>query len=106
MPAETHVAGGVPDVHEVFALIRERLADILEIDATAVTMDSRFADHIDDDALALIEMIESVEEEIGERSVGFRVGDEDLADLATVRDAVEYVMAILSTSGLSTSGGA
>jgi len=31
------------------------------------------------------------EEEFGERSVGFRIEDEDLEDLRTVRDAVDYV---------------
>lgn len=98
MPAETHVAGAIPDTDEVFTLIRERLADILEIDATAVTIDSRFVD-LDADTLALMEMAESVEAEIGDRSVGFRIDDEDLADLATVRDMVDYVVAILSTSG-------
>ena len=32
------------------------------------------------------------EEELSERSVGFRIDDEDLEDLKTVRDAVDYVV--------------
>ena len=28
---------------------------------------------------------------MGDRTVGFRIDDEDLADLKTVRDAVDYV---------------
>ena len=35
------------------------------------------------------------EEEFGERTVGFRIDDEDLQDLRTVRDAVDYVEARL-----------
>ena len=43
----------------------------------------------------MIELVEALEEEIGERSVGFRIEDEDLEDLKTVRDAVDYVVARL-----------
>lgn len=92
MPAETHVAGAVPDADEILALMRERLAEILEIDAETITIDSRFDDDLDADSLALIELVEQLEQEIGERSVGFTVDDEDLTDLASVRDAVEYVV--------------
>jgi len=99
MPAETHVTGGVPDADEVLSLIRERIADILEIDAASVTIDSRFDADLDADPLALIELVEQLEQEIGERSVGFTVDDEDLADLATVRDAVRYIVGRLSVPG-------
>jgi len=34
-----------------------------------------------------------LEEELSERTVGFRIEDEDLADLKTVRDAVDFVLA-------------
>jgi acyl carrier protein len=40
----------------------------------------------------LIELVESLEEELGERTVGFSVDDEDLADLRTVGEAVDYVL--------------
>jgi acyl carrier protein len=40
-------------------------------------------------------MVEALEEELGERTVGFRIDDEDLEDLRTVRDAVDYVYAKL-----------
>jgi acyl carrier protein len=35
--------------------------------------------------------VEALEEDLAERSVGFRIEDEDLVDLKTVRDAVDYV---------------
>jgi len=79
----------------VFALIQDRLADILEIDPSAVHEGDSFADDLDADSLALIELVEALEEDIGERTVGFRIEDDDLEDLKTVRDAVDYVVAKL-----------
>ena len=52
-----------------------------------------FVDDLDADSLALIELVEALEEEVSDRTVGFRIDDEDLADLKTVRDAVDYVHA-------------
>jgi hypothetical protein len=42
-----------------------------------------------------IELVEAIEEELAERSVGFRIEDEVLEDLKTVRDAVDYVSSLL-----------
>jgi len=95
VPAETHVERSPMDRPAVFELIRDRLSDILEIDPGQITEASSFADDLDADSLALIELVEALEEELGERSVGFRIDDEDLEDLKTVRDAVDYVLAKL-----------
>jgi acyl carrier protein len=83
------------DRDAVFALIRDRLADILEISPSEIAESSSFADDLDADSLALIELVEALEEELGERTVGFRIDDEDLEDLKTVRDSVDYVYAKL-----------
>jgi acyl carrier protein len=91
VPAETHVEQGPMDRDGVFALIRDRLADILEIEPDTIKEGDSFVDDLDADSLALIELAEALEEELGERSVGFRIEDEDLEDLKTVRDAVDYV---------------
>jgi acyl carrier protein len=80
---------------EVLTLIRDRLADILEVEPDSIKEGDSFVDDLDADSLALIELVEALEEEIGERSVGFRIEDEDLEDLKTVRDAVDYVVARL-----------
>ncbi len=98
MPAETHVEKGPLDRREVFELIRDQLADILEIDPGSINESASFAEDLDADSLALIELVEALEEELGERTVGFRIEDEDLEDLRTVRDAVDYVVAKLGTS--------
>ncbi len=91
MPAETHVEHGPLDRDEIFEIVRDRLADILEIDPAGISEGQSFADDLEADSLALIELVEGIEEELGERTVGFRIEDEDLEDLKTVRDAVDYV---------------
>ena len=96
VPAETHVERGPLDRQQVFELIRDRLADILEIEPSAIAEGASFTDDLDADSLALIELVEALEEELGERSVGFRIDDEDLEDLKTVRDAVDYVVGRLA----------
>ena len=91
MPAETHVTQGPLDRDEIFQIVRDRLADILEIEPDTISEGQSFVDDLDADSLALIELVEALEEEVGERTVGFRIEDEDLEDLKTVRDAVDYV---------------
>jgi acyl carrier protein len=86
------------DRQQVFELVRDRLADILEIDAGGITEGQSFADDLGADSLALIELVEALEEELSERTVGFRIEDEDLEDLKTVRDAVDYVYARVSAA--------
>jgi len=98
VPAETHVEQAPIGRQEVFELVRDRLADILEIEPSAVHEGDSFSDDLDADSLALIELVEALEEELGERSVGFRIDDEDLEDLKTVRDAVDYVHGRLGQS--------
>jgi acyl carrier protein len=91
VPAETHVEQGPLDRSAIFEIVRDRLADILEIDPATISEGQSFVDDLDADSLALIELVEALEEELAERSVGFRIEDEDLEDLKSVRDAVDYV---------------
>ena len=98
MPAETHNTAPAPDRTAIFELIRDQLSDILEVDPAQITEASSFADDLDADSLALIELVEALEEELSERTVGFRINDEDLEDLRTVRDAVDYVEVKLKAS--------
>lgn len=91
MPAETHMEQSPMSRIEVFELIRDRLSDILEIEPDQIREGDSFADDLDADSLALIELVEALEEELAERTVGFRIEDEDLQDLKSVRDAVDYV---------------
>ena len=55
---------------EIFEIVRDRLADILEIEPTAISEGQSFVDDLDADSLALIELVEALEEELSERIVG------------------------------------
>tara|TARA_B100000686_G_C16707399_1_gene927135 strand:- start:418 stop:705 length:288 start_codon:yes stop_codon:yes gene_type:complete len=94
VPAETHVEGSPLGREEALELIRDRLADILEIEPSTIAEGASW-DDLGADSLALIELVEALEEELSERSVGFRIEDDDLEDLRGVRDAVDYVVARL-----------
>jgi acyl carrier protein len=98
MPAETHSTQEPIGADEIFVTVRSHLTEILEIDDDAVTLDSDFAEDLHADSLALIELVEAIEEDLGERTVGFSFDDEDLGDLKTVRDAVDYVVARLGAA--------
>jgi acyl carrier protein len=91
VPAETSAEQAPLEREEIFEIVRDRLADILEIDPSTITEGQSFVDDLDADSLALIELVEALEETLSERMVGFRIEDEDLEDLKTVRDAVDYV---------------
>ena len=76
---------------EILEIVRDRLADILEIDPSAIGEGQSFVDDLEADSLALIELVEALEEALSNRIADFRIDDEDLEDLKTVRDAVDYV---------------
>lgn len=97
MPAETHVERSPLNRKQVLELIKGCLSDILETDAEDIQEGASFED-LGADSLALIELVEALEEELSDRTVGFRIDDDDLEDLKTVRDAVDYVMAKLKSS--------
>lgn len=84
---------------EILDIVRDQLADILEIEPDTIAEGQSFVDDLDADSLALIELVEAIEESLSERTGGFRIEDEDLADLKTVRDAVDYVYARAGADG-------
>ena len=104
MPAETHSHRGPIDRPEVERIVREQLSEILEVDPAAITPDARLRDDLDADDYALIELVEAVEGELGERMVGLAIDDEDLAEWHTVRDAIECVLAGLDGAGSDGAG--
>lgn len=95
MAAMTNSVSGPLDRPAVFEIIRAQLADILEISPSTIGESASFAEDLDADSLALIELVEGLEGELSTKVPGFRIEDEDLEDLRTVRDAVDYVMARL-----------
>jgi acyl carrier protein len=100
VPAETHSHRGPIDRTEVERIVREQLAEILEVDPGVVTPGSHLRDDLDVDDYALIELVEAVEAELGERMVGLAIDDDDLGEWRTVLDAIESVTAGLDAAGL------
>ena len=94
MPAETHTHQAPLDRAAVLDLIRDHLGEILGRDLLEIGEHVSFAE-LGADGGDVLDLVESVEGELGERTVGFRIDDEDLDDLETVRDAVDYVVARL-----------
>jgi acyl carrier protein len=95
VPAETHSHLGPVGPEDVERLVRDQLVEILGIDPDAITLDTRLREDLDADDFAVIDLVEGVVSELGERSVGLTIDDDDLVDLRTVRDAVECVTASL-----------
>ncbi len=91
MPAETHTHRNPIDRETVAALVRERVADVAGVDPDDVPETATF-EELDIDTMAVIELAEGIEEELGERTVGFHLDDDDLEDLHSVSDTIEYVL--------------
>lgn len=96
VPSETGLERAGPGRQQVLELVRGSLADILEVSPDSIAEGASFGD-LGADSLALIELVEALEKELGAQHVGFRIDDEDLEDLKTVRDAVDYVVARLGS---------
>jgi acyl carrier protein len=95
MPAETHVGRDRFGPDDVLRCVRFNVAEVLELPDVEVALDARLVDDLGADELALIDLVEAIEEELGERTVGFAIDDDDLVDVATVGDLVEVVSARL-----------
>jgi acyl carrier protein len=84
---------GVVDEAAVLDVVQRAVARVLELDPSSVTMDRAFIADLGADSLALVEVVELVEEELAPRApAGFRIDDDDLESLETVGQAVHYAM--------------
>ena len=85
------------DKAKISSLVREQLAEILEKSPGEIAEDVPFTD-LGADSLALIELVEALEENLATHVAGFHIDDEDLENLLSVRDAVDYVSAKLQVA--------
>jgi len=85
------------DKAKISSLVREQLAEILEKTPDDIAEDVPFTD-LGADSLALIELVEALEESLSTYSAGFHIDDEDLESLTSVREAVDYVAAKLKVA--------
>jgi acyl carrier protein len=95
VPAETHSHQSPLDREAVARVVCEQLAEILGIELDDVTLESRVREDLDVDDFALIDLADAVEAELGERSVGVTIDDDDLVEVETVADAVDCFYARL-----------
>jgi acyl carrier protein len=72
---------------EVLTLVREHLAEELEVDVERIGEGTRFKEDLDADSLDLYELVMELEDRYG-----VAVSEEQAARIATVGDAVEFVL--------------
>jgi acyl carrier protein len=72
---------------EVMEKVREHLAAELEVDAGEIGESTRFREDLDADSLDLYELVMELED-----SYGVTVTNEETARIATVGDAVDFVV--------------
>ena len=81
--------------NEVLATVCRHLAEILEISASDISESQTLADDLGADSIALIELVDSLEQEFSASVPDFQFNDDDLPGLKTVADAVNYIARIL-----------
>jgi acyl carrier protein len=72
---------------DVIGLVREHLAEELEIDPASISEDTRFKQDLDADSLDLYELVMELEDRYG-----IKVSEQDAARIETVGDAVSFVL--------------
>ncbi len=72
---------------EVLKLVREHLAEELEVDAGRIGEETRFKEDLDADSLDLYELVMELED-----TYGITVSEERAARIGTVGEAVEFVL--------------
>jgi acyl carrier protein len=72
---------------EVFSLVRDHLAEELEVDADGISEQTRFKEDLDADSLDLYELVMELEDRYA-----ISVSEQQAAQIKTVGDAVEFVL--------------
>jgi acyl carrier protein len=83
---------------QVFGLIRAHLADELDVDAEAIAEATRFKEDLEADSLDLYTLVQELED-----TYGVHMSDEQAAQILTVGQAVDFVLAH-SRSGTTDAG--
>ena len=71
---------------EIIDKLKELVVDQLGVEEDEVTMEATMQDDLGADSLDLVDLVMSVEEEFG-----VKVADEDLENIKTVGDIVNYI---------------
>jgi acyl carrier protein len=73
---------------QVYELIRDHLADELDVDPEEIREETRFKEDLEADSLDLYTLVQELED-----SYGVRIGDEQAAGILTVGQAMDFVLA-------------
>jgi acyl carrier protein len=79
---------------QVLALIKAHLADELDVDADAVVEGTRFKEDLEADSLDLYTLVQELED-----TYSVRMSEEQAAQILTVGQAVDFVLAHGAGSG-------
>ena len=71
---------------DVYAKVKDIVVELLEVDPDEVTRDASFRDTLKADSLDLVELLMAFEDEFGAT-----IPDEDVKQINTVGDAVDYI---------------
>ena len=72
----------------VLAGIKEIVVEVAVIDAGLIAMDKKFTDDLDVDSLSMVEVVVAAEEKFG-----VKIPDDEVTKMATVGDAVNFIVA-------------
>jgi acyl carrier protein len=73
---------------QVFELVRSHLADELDVDPQAIGEGTRFKEDLEADSLDLYTLVQELED-----TYGVRMSDEQAAQILTVGQTVDFVLA-------------
>jgi acyl carrier protein len=73
---------------QVFLLIQAHLADELDVEPQRIEDSTRFKEDLEADSLDLYTLVQELED-----TYGVRISDEQAADILTVGQAVDFVVA-------------
>ena len=79
---------------EVFQRVRAHLADELSLDPDAIQEQTRFREDLEADSLDLYTLVQELED-----TYGVAIPDEQAAQITTVSQAVDFVLAHTGDSG-------
>ena len=72
---------------QIFAVIRNHLADELEVEAGSIQESTRFREDLEADSLDLYTLVQELED-----SYGVHMSDEQAASILSVGQAVDFVL--------------
>ncbi len=86
--ARAHDAMSARTREQVFALIQAHLVDELDVEPAAIVLDTRFKEDLEADSLDLYTLVQELED-----TYGVSMSDEQAAQILTVGQAVDFVLA-------------